>query len=148
MREHRVDAFEDLVTLDALFVLQHHTDNEPLLPGLGVFKCRAASGAFVPFLPLFLSPKIVEIDIKFAANVPMFMAASTIPRFSKSCPNIQYIFLDRLPRNRIITEAVSEMLLACNRDTLQVFRGNCPLTEEARVFLHTLQNSRKIVLFK
>ena len=144
MRELRVDAFEDLVTLDALFVLQLHTGNELLLPRLGVFECEAVSGAFVPFLPLFLSPKTVKIDLKFAANAPTFMLASTIARFSKLCPNIQYLLLDRLPRHQIITDVVSELALACNRDTLQCFGVDSPLTEEARRFLHTLPDLRRL----
>ena len=72
------------------------------------------------------------------------MLASTIARLPKLCPNIQRLHLHPLPQKQVITEAVSEMLLACNRDTLQVFRVNYPLTEEARVFLHTLPKLRNL----
>ena len=36
------------------------------------------------------------------------------------------------------------MLLACNRDTLRGFSVTCPLTEEARRFLYTLPNLRRL----
>lgn len=43
-----------------------------------------------------------------------------------------------------MTEVVSETLLTCNRDTLQVFNAACPLTEEARKVLFTLPNLRQL----
>jgi len=101
----------------------------------------------MPFIPWFLSPRTVRIDIKFAANAPTVMAASTIAWFSTLCPDVQHLQLDCLPRNQVITEAVSEMLLACNRNTLQTFYVNCPLTDEARGFLHTLPKLRQLWIF-
>ena len=146
-RKLKVDPSEDLVVSDVLFVLQLRTGNEPLLPGLEAFECGAASEAFVPFIPLFLSPRTVEIRIRFAASAPTVMVASTIARFSTLCPNIQSLILDPLPRSQVTTEAVSEMLLACNRGTLRVFCVNCPLTEEARGFLHTLPKLCQLWVF-
>ena len=46
-------------------------------------------------------------------------------------PAVQ-IALPDLPRHPIITEAVSEMFLAYNRDNLRVFYVHSPLTDEAR----------------
>ena len=40
----------------------------------------------------------------------------------------------------MITVAVSELLLAVNRDTLRHFRVDSPLTEEAREVIHKLPN--------
>lgn len=68
------------------------------------------------------------------------MAALTIARFLTLCPYIQCLLLNPLPQNPTMTEAVSEMLLACNRDTLQAFYVPCPLTEEARGALYKLPN--------
>ena len=62
----------------------------------------------------------------------MVMAASMIARLSTLCPDLEHITLNDLPRDAAITEAVSEMLIACNRDTLQRFCVDSPLTEEAR----------------
>jgi len=147
MRKLNVDASKDLVTPDVLSVLQLRTGNEPLLPGLRVFDCEAVSEAFVSFIPLFLSPGTTEISITFTADAPTVLVASTIVRFSTLCPSIEYLALIRLPQNRAITEAVSEMLLACNRDTLRVFCVKCPLTDAARGFLHSLPKLRQVWIF-
>jgi len=58
--------------------------------------------------------------------------ATTIRRLSTLCLNLEWITLEDLPRDPIITEAVSEMLLSCNRDTLEEFFVDSPLTEEAQ----------------
>ena len=99
-----------------------------------------ATGDFVPFIPLFLSSKTVEICIGFIPTPPAVMVALTIARFPTLCPYIQCLLLDPLPQDPAMAEAVSEMLLACNRDTLQGFYVTCPLTEEARGVLYKLQN--------
>ena len=147
IRKLKMDASKDPLVPDVLLVLQLRNGDESLLPGLGFFKCEAVSEAFAPFIPLFLSPRTVEIHIKFVASTPTVMIASTIARFSTLCPNIQSLLLDPLRKNRVITEAASEMLLACNRDTLQVFHVGCSLTEEAHRFLHTLPRLRDLWIF-
>ena len=145
MRKLKVDASKDLIALNVLPALQLRTGDEPLLPGLRAFECELVSEAFAPFIPLFLSPRTVKINIKFTVNaVTAVMVASTITQFSTLCPNIQHLVLDTIPRNRVITESVSEMLLACNRNALQVFHACCPLTEEAHRFLHTLPKLRSL----
>ena len=147
MRKLKMDVSKDLVALDVLSVLQLRTGNESLLPGLRVFECEAVSEAFAPFIPLFLSPGTINIGIKFDENTPTVMVASTIAQFSTLCPNIRSLLLDLLPNDQVIAEAVSEMLLACNRDALQVLFVNSPLTEVAYGFLHTLPKLRKLWLF-
>ena len=129
---------EDPVSLDVILVLQLRTPGDPWLPRLKTFECEEATEAFVPFIPLLLSPKTTEIKIGFDKSTPTVVAASTIARLSKQCPNLESITLDDLPRDPIITEAVSEMLLACDRDTLQAFRVDSPLTEEAREVVYRL----------
>jgi len=128
---------------DVLSVLQHRTLNTPLLPGLKVFVCRETTVAFVPFISLFLSQRITTIDIGFAGLFPnphILTVASIIDTFPTICPNLQQISLNALPRDPVVTTAVSEILLACNRNTLQRFDVDSPLTEAAREVLYRLPN--------
>ena len=46
--------------------------------------------------------------------------------------------MEGLERDPVIIDAVSEMLLACNRDTLRIFEVDSPLTEEAREVVYRL----------
>ena len=133
-----MDASLDLITPDVLLALQLRTGNEPLLPRLRSFRCKGVTEGFIPSIPLFLSSNTTDIVIRFALNSPAVMVASTVPRLSILCPNLERIFLFDLPRDPAITEAVSEMLLACNRDTLREFSAISPLTEEARGLLYRL----------
>jgi len=138
IRHLKVDTSGDPITSDILFVLQLLTANKPLLPGLKAFKCMGATEAFIPFIPLFLSPKTVRIAIDFATGLPTLMVASITSRLSTLCPDLESITLSRLPRDSVITEAVSEMVLDCNRDTLRRFLALSPLTAEAREVVYQL----------
>jgi len=140
----KVDASRDLLTSDVLSALQLRTGKKPLLRRLGIFECERATEAFIPFIPLLISSKTVDINIKFCANPPIVSVASTIVRLPKLCPNIRSLVLNYLPRNPVITEAVSEMLISCNRDTLQMFLATSPLTEEARGVLYQLPKLRQL----
>lgn len=132
MRKLTVDTSDGSVTTGTLFTLQHRTTGEPFLPRLKTFECQEATEAFIPFIPLFLSCNTVRIEIGFAEDSSTVMAASMIARLSTLCPDLEYITLNDLPRDAAVTEAVSEMLIACNQDTLRWFRVDSPLTEEAR----------------
>jgi len=132
MRKLTVDTSEDPVASDILFALQLRTANEPLLPKLKTFECKRATEAFIPFIPSFLSRTTTEIDIEFDEDSPTVMVASTITGLSMFCPDLECITLNDLPRDPIITEAASEMLLTCNRGALEWFHVDSPLTEEAR----------------
>lgn len=138
MRVLELDLSEDVATSNTLLMLQTRTANDPLLPGLKTFHCTNATGEFIPFMPCFLSPTTTEIDIKFDEDTPTVVIGSTITRLPTLCPNLQRILLNFLPRDPVITEAVSEMLLAYNRDTLQWFLVDSPLTEEAREVVYRL----------
>ena len=137
MRNLKVDATKNLVTSGVLSALQLRTANEPLLPRLGSFECQDATGTLIPFIPLFLSPKTINITITFSATSRTVMVASTIAQLSTLCPYIRFVAL-HLPRDPVIVDAVSGMLLACNRDTLQAFLVDSPLTGEAREVLYKL----------
>jgi len=138
MRKIEVDASEDPVTPDIVLAVQLRTANDPWLPRLKTFKCCGITEEFIPFIPLFLSHKTMEIDIQFAEDTSAVVTASMISRFSTLCPELMWINLNDLPRHSVITEAVSEMLLACNRNTLQGVYLDSPLTQEAREVIYRL----------
>ena len=138
MRKLKVNTSEDPVSLDVILALWLRTPGEPWLPRLNTFECEEATEAFVSFIPLLLSPKTTDISIGFTKRTPTVVAASTIARLSTLCPDLEFVTLDSLPRDPIITKAASEMLLACNPDTLQAFRVDSPLTEEAREVVYRL----------
>ena len=138
MRELKVDTSEDPVSLDIIQVLQLRAANDPWLSGLKTFVCVEATEAIVPFIHIFLSPGTTNISITFAKDGSKVVVGSTIARLSTLCPGLKDINLCKLPRDPIITEAVSEMLLACNRDILQAFDVHSPLTEEAREVVYRL----------
>ena len=127
-----MDFSKDLITPDVALVLQLRTVNDPWFPTLKTLKCKQVTEAFSPFIPLFLSTKTTEIEIGFAEDTPSVVVASTIARLSTLCHDLERIIFNNLPRDLAVIEAVSEMALACNRDTLQMFRVDSPLTEEAR----------------
>ena len=133
-----MNPFIDPVSPNIIPVLQLRTIDDTWLPRLKTFECGEATKAFIPFIPLLLSPKTTEIDIGFTEDTPTVVVASTIARLPKLCPDLESITLHNLPEDPIITRAVSEMLLACNRDSLQTFDVGSPLTEEAREVVYRL----------
>ena len=133
-----MDTAEDPISVDVILVLQLRTVNDPLLPRLETFRCEEITKAFIPFVPLFPSQKTSKIVIGFAGDSPTVVVASTIARFSTLCPDLERVNLCNLPRDPIITEAVSEMLLGCNRGVLQALEVDSPLTEEAREVVYRL----------
>ena len=133
IRELKVDIVGGVaVASDILLALQLRTANEPLLPRLKIFECAEPDADLIPFIPIFLSPKTIEITVKFAVSSPKMIIASTISRLSTLCPDLESISLNSLPRDSVITDAVSEMLLSCNPGTLREFLVGSPLTKEAR----------------
>ena len=138
MRRLKVDTSEDPITSDILLVLQLRAANDPWLPRLKTFICEEVNEAFIPFIPFFLSPRTIRIKIGFTENSPMVVIASMIASFSTLCPDLECIILFGMPGDPVITSAVSELLLGCNRDILQTFQVDSPLTEEAREVLYRL----------
>jgi len=140
MRQLKVDTAEDPISLDIFLALQLRTANDPWLPNLESFECAKVTEPFLPFIHLLLSPKTTKIEINSTEDCPTVAVGSTIARLSKLCPDLEFITLSHLPRHPVITEAVSELLLACNRDTLQGFQVVSPLTPEARDVVYRLPN--------
>ena len=131
MRRLKVPSQDPPITSDTLFILQLRLANESLLPKLKTFECYA-NEAFIPFIPLFLSCETISINIRFAKDPPTLIVASVIIRLPILCPDLESITLNDIPEDLAITEAISEMLLACNRDILRCFYVDSPLTEQAR----------------
>ena len=131
---------EEPILPDVLSALQLRTLNEPLLPNLRTLKFTEAPADIIPFIPLFLSRRTTRIYIHFTTSPPAVMIASVIINLSTLCPHMQNIALQTLPNDSTITHAVSEMLLACNADTLRVLHVDSALTEEARQVVYRLPN--------
>ena len=121
-------------------VIQLWTTNEPLLPNLKSLHLLRINKSFISFIPFLLSPRITSISLTFEFDLPDTMIASTITALPTLCPDLQLIDLFSLPRDPVITAAVSEMLLVTNRNTLQWLYVDSPLTEEASEVLYRLPN--------
>jgi hypothetical protein len=120
-------------------VLQSRAINEPLFPNLKFLDVWSTVGEFIPFIPSFLSPRTTSIRITFVKfDTHQAVFASIITTIPTLCPNLQTICLEPLPRDPIITAAVSKLLLTTNRDALRHFRVDSPLTEEAREVIYKL----------
>ena len=120
--------------------------NGPLFPQLETLGLSCATPEFIPFVPLFLSPKTTTISIKFVTcNFPKAtIVALVIAAFPTLCPNLRNITLHPLSRNPMITAAVSRMLLESNRNDLQCFDVDSPLTKEARKVICKLPDLHKL----
>jgi len=138
MRRITLDTSKDPLTSDILLAVQLRSVHGPWLPRLESFECEGVTGAFIPFVPLFLSSKTTQVTIGFAEDSPAVAIATLITKFPTLCPDLYFVALSDLPKDLVIIEAVSEVLLACNRDTLRVFCADCPLTEEAREVVYRL----------
>ena len=116
MRALRED-YSNLVPSPEVFsAIQLRTINEPLFPNLKSLRLSRVE-KFIPFLPLFLPPRITSIDLNFGPNFPKGVVASTVTTFPKLCPNLQMIGLYSVLRDPMITAAASELLLVINRST-------------------------------
>jgi len=112
---------------------------QPLVSGAQNIPLRGIHGGVHPFIPSFLSPKTAEINIGFAEDSPTVAVATMISRLPSLRPDLAFVTFYNLPKDPMITEAVSEMLLACNREALQAFCVDSPLTEEARDVVYRLR---------
>ena len=131
----------DDLSSELLWVLQHCAANGPLLPNLKTLHLPRITGQFLPFIPLVLSPRTTTISIAFnepgAPDPPIAIVASTITTLPTLCPNLRKIELFCLPRDPMITTAVSGMFLTSNRNILSIYVDS-PLTEEAREVVYKL----------
>jgi len=131
MRELHEMGTPDPLPPKVISVLRPHAIDEPLLPNLGLLYLSGVTW-FIPFISLLLSPRTTTIHLVFPPSDNFVMTiAATVTAFPTLCPNLQVISLRALPRDPLITAAVSKMLLATNRNTLQKFLVDSPLTHEA-----------------
>ena len=126
-----MDTSKDPVTSEILLALQLRAANNNFLPKLESFECVEAGEAFIPFIPAFFAQKTIGIDISFADDSSALAIAFFISRIPTLCPNLECITLSCLAQDPVVIDAVSEMLLSCNQDSLRMFRVDSPLTEEA-----------------
>ena len=97
-----MDASEDPVTSGTLLALQPRAVDGPWLPRLKAFECMEATVPFIPSIPLFLSPKAVENEIKFDGDTPILAITSMVSRFSTLCPGLEYITLHDLSTDPVV----------------------------------------------
>ena len=138
----------DLLPDETLEDLEFRALDEPLFPNLKTLTLWHVTEGFIPFIPLFLSTRIIGINISFMLSPhhrePLIV--SVITALSTLCPNLHYIRLISLPRCLTITSAVSGMFLANNRSTLRSIHVDSPLTEEAREVVHNLPDLQELLV--
>jgi len=149
MRTLKQSALSGDLPLEVFSVLQLCAVNEPLFPNLKTVRLGPVAKEFISFIPLFLSPRTTNIFISFAgsSDLPKAMIASMVATFPTQCPNLHSIFLVPLPRDPMITVAISEMLLSNNRDSLRTLAVDSPLTLAAHEMIHKLPNLRELSIF-
>jgi len=125
-------------------VLQFRAIGEPLLPSLISLELLNVTEESIPFVPLFLSPRITSILLIFWTCLSRAMVASMITTLPTLCPNLERISLHYVPTYPMVIAALSEMLLATNRNTLQELHIDSPLTEEAKKVVYKLPNLRNL----
>ena len=138
MRNLELDIYKDPAVWEILLLRWSQTTDDPWLPRLKNFQCENSTKEFIPFIPFFLSRRITKICIGFIEGTPAEMIGPIIRRLPTLCPGLKDITLGGLARDSVITDAVSEMLLTCNRDSLRTVFVDSELTEEARKVVYQL----------
>ena len=125
--------------------LQIRAVSEPLFPNMRSLDLWPITGKSISFIPLLLSPKMTVLSIRgFGDEPPTTTIASIIASLPTLCPNLQEITLFSLPRDPLVTTALSGMLLASNHNALRDFCVDSPLTEAALQVVYTLPNLRNL----
>ena len=126
---------------DVIAVLQPYSIDKPFFPNMKDLRLSDPTREFIPSIPLFLCPRTTNIGISFnTPHLPKGLVASTIATLPTLCPNLQRLSLQSLPRDPIITAAVSGMFHARNWDTLRYLSVDSPLTEQACEVIFKLPN--------
>ena len=143
MRSLRERGALDVLSLEVFSSLQRCAINEPLFPNLRSLELWRVTAEFTPFIPLFLSHRTSAIVITSNGfDLPEPVVASMITTFQTLCPNLEEIRFHPLPRDQIVTAAISGLVLSSNPNTLRYFYVDSPLTEEARGVLYKLPELR------
>ena len=108
----------DPMSLEVFPLLQLRAIDEPSFPNLEIIDVWDP-GDSIQFIPMFFSPRTTIIKIKrVRSNLPKSIVASMITTIPTVCPNLQEIAFYSLPRDPMITAAVSAILLSNNRNAL------------------------------
>jgi len=136
------------VSLEVFSALQSCAIDEPLFPNLRTLEFRSATGEIVPFIPLFLSPRTITIEIRFTGRPSLHKA--TVPpllaTLQTMCPNLEDVSLQSLPSDPMTTAAVSGMLLASSRNALRSLHVDSPLAEGTLEVICKLPNLRALTV--
>ena len=147
MQELRDRGDLHVLSPEVFSVLQLCAINDPFFPHLKTLELLDVTEEFIPFIPLFLSPRTTYIEISFlGSDSPRAMVVSMATTLPVLCPNLREIILDSLPKDPMIIAGVSGMLLASNLKTLRAFHADSPLTEEAREVVYRLPDLRELTV--
>ena len=134
-----------VLSLEVFSVLQLCAISEPFFSNLKTLELWSVDEKSIPLIPLFLSPRTAIIEIRFSRwNPPAAVVAPIVAAIPILCPSLQKIDFNFTPRDPIVVTAVSRMLLANNRNTLQSVHVDSPLTEEASKVIFRLPNLREL----
>ena len=134
---------------ELLSVLHLCASGKSLLPNLKTLEMGFYCDS-VPFISSFLSTKTTAIDLEFPylkLDLDKVMAASMITTLPKLCPNLHKIHLLDLPKDPMITVAVSELVLNTNQDTLRYLHVDSSLTGEACKVIYKHPHLRTLQTF-
>ena len=131
---------------EPFLALQLRTGGKPLLPNLKSLELLSIGEKHAPLIPLLLSPRIASIQLEFESKLHEVVFASVLTALPTMCPNLREIILPSLPRDPMVTVAVSKILLVVNRSYLRRLCVSSPLTEEAIQTLCDLRDIRELCL--
>ena len=145
IRELRGHGGLPVLSSEVFSVLEHCAISKPLFPHLKTLELWRVTGKTIPLIHLFLSPRTTIVKLIFKqSECPTAMVASMVTAFPILCPNLQEIGFDSIPRDPVITAAVSGMLLTNDPNTLRFVNVDSPLTKEAREMVYKLPNLREL----
>ena len=129
--------------LEVFSVIQLGAINEHLFPNLKTLELWGIDEHFIPFIPLFLSPRTTTIALRFLFDTPEAVIIPVITTLPTLCPKLQAISLLTLSTDPTITATIFGILVT-GRGTLQKLHVDSPLTREAIEVLHELPNLRNL----
>lgn len=121
--------------------LQYLASNEPLLPRIKALYLWFFAAEFAPLIPSCISPGTASLSIDFDdSNLTVASIAMTITAIQARCPDLRKIAFFGLPRDQIITAAVTKLLVTTNQNALRSLDIHSALTAQAREVVHKLPN--------
>ena len=90
VREIKLNLSEEPIPSSVLSVLQLRNLNESLLPNLKLLELKEVAADYIPFIPLFLHQKTIDIKIRFDSDSPTVMVASMMINLPRLSPRAEY----------------------------------------------------------